>query len=227
MDHYFNYLPKIEGEEKRYRHPTFPLECNQWGIVFPDEGWDLVQNGVGSLLARQTKKNGKKILVGSRHRIVWECYTQLSAKGTTILHQDGNFLNFSIENLISTLQLTPKENRKIYDRKKEFIVRSMKHMLKKDSILFEKGLDPCLYWELVQVPPLIMKEYLIWNGIEQRVVKTKINPEITAKRKENLENILTLKDAGHSNRQIASILSIKSPATVNYWLKKAENNYDI
>lgn len=227
MDHYFNYLPKIEGEEKRYRHKQFPIEANQWGMLFPDEGWDLVHRGVDCLLAREIKKNGKKILVGIRHRIVWECYTSLSAKGDTIFHRDGNFLNLSLENLVNKSELIGKEVTEIYRKKKDFVNYSVKYMLKRDSQLLAKGIDTSFHWELVQVPPAIMKEYLIWNGTEQRVVKTRAKPELTAKRKEKLKNILTLKDAGHSNSQIAIMLGVKSVATVNYWLKKAESNYDI
>lgn len=222
--HYFNYIPSAHGEEKRYRHPHLFFEVNQWGMVFTDEGWEIIPSGVQTYILRRVREKNTSIHIGCKAKFIWECYRNIDLYRTQIHFSNGNFLDYSIENLVSNKEISAGERAGIYFCRKNFLKNSIAHMVFKDKCLQEKGLCSQMYWEFMMLPDLIIREYqsyLSGKSISRGRTKTQ------TQRDTRQEDITELKAQGFSNPKIAEKLGIVNVSVISYWLNKASSEKDI
>jgi hypothetical protein len=222
--HYFNYLPNLPEKEIRYRHPCFALEVNQIGMVFPDEGWEITHSGLSTWNIRQIAKKKITLHLGTKAKFVWECYSNLRAYRTQIHFSNGNFLDYSIKNLVSNTQISNKERAAIYAWRKEFISNTISHMLEKDKVRESKGLCKKKYWDFMMLPDLLAREY---DAVINNRPLLRKRTVTQAQRDKKMEDILDLHNQGYPKTVIAQKMGIVNKSVVTYWLNKALSEKDI
>lgn len=225
--HWFDALPPTldSGEEEVwFRHPKYPLQCNQLGGIMMDDcvvGYTQVKNQIRI----QTTDDLIQVL-GYKEKIVMECYHQTFYSNYRFFHLDSNPLNFSEENLIGFRSKGP-EYKELVKRENDFHQRSLEYMLEKTENLENKGIDPVKYWETLLTPPQLIRDWtLIYSPEFRQGPQKKRGPYSKPQSADRMHEIKQMRDLGMSCRKIAEELGVKRN-TVRYWLQKIKKANDI
>lgn len=131
--------PMLEDHEEElfYQHPTLDIKCNQLGVVYYNEDryFYLHNKQGGSFLEKDTRKN-----LGSKVRVVWECYHGKFHSGAGSPHfffANGNILDYRPENVFLSNDLLPKEKAQMARAKAKFILSSVQRLMELE-IKYEK-----------------------------------------------------------------------------------------
>jgi len=215
--HFYNFLPYLDPEtpEQYYKHPIHPISINQYGILFPDEGYEVSGPFLRVILREVGKNNGTGI--GHKNKIIWECYNNLGCTGERVIPLDGNIINHLPENWTIVSALSRKDKKKAYDNAAEFLNNTVNYMKKVDSSLQKKGIDPAHYWKLLETPREILKVYNKAKGVT-------LTPE--KKYNKNGEKIYSLLEQGKNVNQISLELGMNK-GTIKYWVQKRKSELDI
>jgi hypothetical protein len=161
-----------DGEEMIwFRHPQFPLQCNQLGLIVVDDNtyWTLSNDKFVFLVK---KENGKftKYNAPTDSRLVYECYHGTISAQDFVFHANDNIYDKSYYNLISARR--GQEIQKIYTKRRiQFLDNTVDYMISKSEYLLSKNIEPDDYWNLLALPKEIMKHYrkrLNINYVENR-----------------------------------------------------------
>jgi hypothetical protein len=231
--HWFNVkLPKIaDGEEERFwKHPVYPVQCNQLGMIYIDEGYEIkYQNGKKEAISFRPEVRGKGVYtwieIGHPHRIMFECWSGTQMKYSAFVFADGNPLNTTPENLVRKGDHDLEKWKAAYVATTDFRTRSLDYMKKRDEILIKRGVSPENYWESFGLPTWLKAMYFKGGtkkvkGIRSPYVQKFESLELMVK-------ITELRQSGKSYREIQEILKLSHINRVKYWLKKAEQMKDI
>lgn len=220
-----------EGEEEKFwRHPVHPIRCNQIGLLYVDEDYDVkYQDGRKEVVAYRHSERQKGdydwIEAGHPLRVMFECWAGRQVKYSAFVFADGNPLNTTQENLVRKGEVNLQKWKDAYCATADFRTRSLEYMRKKDEILHKRGVDPVNYWSSFGLPIWLKQMYFKGNVTEVKGVR---GPYIH--KSESLElmvKILDLRESGRSHREIQEILNLSHINRVKYWLKKAERINDI
>ena len=103
---YFDALsPQLEDHEPEifFQHPTEDIKCNQIGaIYYNEEKYFYLNVAIGGVIREAAYRPGEKSRrnVGSKVRVVWECYTGKVYDGPGTPHfffGNGNLLDYREE----------------------------------------------------------------------------------------------------------------------------------
>jgi len=149
-----------EGEEVIwFRHPHFPLQCNQLGLIVVDDNvcW-TISNDKLVLLVRREDGKYSKFNTPTDYRLVYECYHGTISKQDFVFHANDNVYDRSYYNLISSRR--GEEIQKHYSKRRiQFLDNTVDYMISKKEYLLAKNIDPEDYWNLMSLPKEIMKLY--------------------------------------------------------------------
>lgn len=220
--------PMLEENEEEvfFKHPEYDFYCNQLGsLYFPEElKAQTRRNGQYKILDVKTKMY---IVLGVKGRVVRECYDGFSYKAYSFYHADGNPYNFTSDNVVA-VKKSHKDNSKYRKEFRSFVIETLKHMNSREPYILKRGLDPFDYWEALQLPDWVMKEYRLYkgkplpptDGIKKKYLKGDDQMVV-------LKQIYDMKQAGNSWNVMMDVLGIRSRAGFCYLLKKAESTFDI
>lgn len=226
--HLFDALPpKLEdGEEEIwFRHPKWPVQCNQLGILFFDDGEQVVGNQRDQYYLMYGKKSSERHFLGGRARIVMECYHQLDYSGYQFHHRDCNPYNYSMENLVG-FRYKCKEMMPFLWNNQKFADRTIDYMNTRTGVLLKRGIDPVKYWKMMEIPKVVFNRWVRQSEFEAPEKSPRGKYKIEARRYEVIALIKKMKAQGKSNAEIREELGINSKNGLAYWLKiiKAEND---
>jgi len=212
MDHYFNYLPKIQDYERIFHHPHYPFSSTAFGALIPDDGYVFSAKSETNFGLR--KENGEEVIqrLPLRVRLVWECYNGITINEKRVHYLNGNPLDFSYGNLVTQDQVDREKIREAVAKKEQFYKATAQHMLEVDKKLQNRNIDPSYYWELVSVPKRIMKYYTKLKGIS-------VKEKCTGPSYQLRNNIYELYHSGYTVKQIKQKLNVTAQ-TVYYWVKR-------
>ena len=231
--HWFNItLPKIKDDEEEifWRHPVHPLQCNQIGLIYLDEGYDVrYQDGKKEVIAYRptirTKGEYDWIEAGHPLRVMFECWWNRQVKYSAFVFRDGNPLNTTQGNLVRKGEADPQEWKMAYMETQEFRIRSLQYMRSRDVIITGRGIDPKDYWTALGVPVWLRQMYFKDNPEDVKAIRGAYIKKIEAT--QLMQRIVKLKEKGNSLEQIRLILNLSTRKRVQYWLKKAQQLNDI
>ena len=144
-------FPTLEDHEEEvfYQHPTLDIKCNQLGVIYCDESIYGVYDKVGTSMVRVTKTS---ISVGTKCKVIWECYTGKTVSSPHFFFANGNRLDTTKENLILSGPLSAKEREPYLRTKNRFIKASVEHLLKIEERMERVGVDKDQVYEILQIP---------------------------------------------------------------------------
>jgi hypothetical protein len=144
-------FPSLEDHEEEifYQHPTLDIKCNQLGVIYCDESVYGVYDKVGTSMVRVTKTS---ISVGTKCKVIWECYTGKTVSSPHFFFANGNRLDTTKENLILSGPLSAKEREPYLRTKNRFIKASVEHLIKIEERMERVGVDKNDLYEMLLLP---------------------------------------------------------------------------
>ena len=204
-EHYFvAKLPELEYDELElwYKHPVYPLKCNQIGVLdFGETEYQYNRKRDNFVLYRED------LSIGSRPKLAYECYHNCVLLNNRMYFQDGNPLNNCFLNLVTD---PSNEHRKqLFDTQQAFWIKSIDYMKAKSKKLESKGIDPDNYWNLMSLPKAVTKRWDDYKkGKEQKFAFSK-GEYITNESKEQLKMLISeMHNKGLENKHIAQELNM-------------------
>lgn len=220
--HFFECFPPLlnkDEEEVWFRHPILPLQCNQLGVIEYDEEVYTCTNQSKIKMVW----NGKADWIGTREKIVMDCYEGFSHKHYIFFHRDGNLCDFRYENLVGFRSRT-EEFKQHFQARKQFWKATLDYMDSRLPFIVARGIDPKDYWKIMDLP---YELYVKWEKHYQgEYVPPKTRGAYKTQSHKRMQEIRKLMDTGMGSRAIAVELDLKR-TTVQYWLKKIRDEKDI
>lgn len=144
-------FPVLEPHEEEifFPHPTEEIYCNQLGALYYEEGTYTVYDKNDSKQVRQ-QRTGKN--VGSKMRVIWECYVGKLVSSPHFLFVNGNPLDTRFENIRKISELGQKEWTELKTVKKNFIENSVDHLLKLEARAGNIGIDKNELYSILMLP---------------------------------------------------------------------------
>ena len=165
-------------EEIIYIHPSGEFSCNQLGVLYYDEDkYVLLENVNGSYMKTTDRKNLSK---GTKLRLVWECYHNqiYPTKNSPHIYQaNANVYDFTQENLILASSLNKYWQRDLNSVRKEFISKSIDHLIKIENRWSLLGVSKEEVWTMLVIP------YWLVGARKRYAGEKKWSSKITKKRK--------------------------------------------
>lgn len=144
-------FPKLEDHEEEilYQHPTWPIQCNQIGVMYYDEDVIAVyeKNGRLSVSYKPTWA-----FCGTKTRVVWECYHGVVMWSPRFLFGNANPYDLRKENLIMVRGLSRSQADHLGRIKARFTNASVEHLVKLEERMKGMGYTGTQTWELLKIP---------------------------------------------------------------------------
>ena len=220
-------------EDQWFRHPHFSLQCNKLGIVVFDDDMDFSFMKDRNTWRVKFMKDGKRYFdnIGNAYKIIWECWTGMTNKYNHFYFLDGNPMNIFYGNLQPSHMLTKYELDNAKKMSIKFIENSVKYMCSRVNILEKRGIKPNDYFEIMALPPWLMRE---WKKMDCDYVKPiKIRKVAEGPYKQNQRSIERTKvikefmEQGYNQKQIADMLGFRNKSLVSYYVNKISYRDDI
>lgn len=226
--HLFDALPpKLEdGEEEIwFRHPKWPVQCNQLGVLIFDDDVQVVGNARDQYYLMYGKKGHERHFLGGRARIVMECFHQISYEGFQFHHRDTNPYNYTEENLVGFVHRS-KEMMQFVWANQKFADRTIAYMNTRTPVLQKRGIDPVQYWKMMEIPNKVFNRWIRQSELQPPDKEPRGKYKVEARRYKVIATIKEMKAQGKTNAEIGEVLGISSKNGLAYWLKiiKAEND---
>ena len=224
--HLFEALcPRLEEGEQEvwFRHPELPLQTNQLGCIVFDEDVQYVTNQRDQYYLLLSQKN--RIFLGSRARLVMECYLQRDLTGMQFQPKDPNPYNLCPENLV-VFGHRSKDIMPLIWAKQMFLNRTIEYMNSRTAILLKRGVDPVQYWKLMALPKYYFNKWVEQSEFQKPEGKKRGSYSVGTRRMETIAIIKQMKAEKRSNEDIKQVLGIKNKSGLSYWLRiiRAEND---
>jgi hypothetical protein len=174
-------FPTIEDHEEEifFQHPKEDIKCNQLGVLYYDEDRYSTYPTASGATVREHQKFNKVAArsVGSKTKIVWECYHQeILEIGAHCLFLNANPLDMTKENIIMLSKTDPATKKEASKAKAKFISNSIDHLIGLERKFEKEGISNQQLHKLLQIPN--------WLACARKKHK---GPEIKARIKNNLK----------------------------------------
>jgi hypothetical protein len=162
-EHLFECMfPSLEDHEQEvfYQHPTWPIKCNQLGVLYYDE----------AIISAYEKKDKLNIthkatleFCGTKPKVVWECYHGKEVKGSQFHYVNANPYDLRKENLVLAHGMTQGESARLNRVKRRFRKATLARLLEIESKMHGMGFTSTDTWEILKIP--------YWLEVERRKFK--------------------------------------------------------
>ena len=144
-------FPKLEDHEEEvfFHHPVEEIYCNQLGALYYESSSYVCYDKNESNVVRN-QKTGKN--VGTKIRVIWECYTGKIVTNPHFLFVNGNPLDTRRENMRKISELPKKEWEALQSVKKRFIQKSVEHLVKLEERASKMGLSNSELNQILMLP---------------------------------------------------------------------------
>jgi hypothetical protein len=220
-------------EDQWFRHPHYSLQCNKLGIIVFDDDIDFTYVREKNTWRVKFIRNGKTLFdnIGNAYKIMWECWTGITQKYCHFFFLDGNPMNICYENLQPSYMLTKHELDNAKKMSIKFVENSVKYMCSRKEILEKKGIKPDDYFEIMNLPPWLMKEWKKVDCDYKKPIKVRKLPEGPYKQNErSIERTRVIKELmeqGYNQKQISDMLGFRNKSLVSYYANKISYRDDI
>ncbi len=196
--HWFEAMfPSLEdGEEEIfYQHPLYDIKVNQLGVIYCDNDVYGIYDKTDTSMVRHqiTRKS-----VGTKTRIIWECYTGELVFTPHFFYVNGNAMDTRKENMVLSGPLSAKDRQPYLRTKTRFTQASVEHLMKIEARMEKVGVDKNQVYEILQIPQWLRsarKKYLPPKPPKQQKKYTRGTPKIRTT-PEEVEEVIKLYNMG-------------------------------
>jgi uncharacterized Zn finger protein len=155
--HYFNFeLPTLDEDQEEifYRHPDYPVYCNQLGVLYIDKDFDFEFTYTSLNENISFHLNGVKVSK-QKLKLIYECYTGDTKRISGQRTLNGNPYNTVYDNVVF-----PESQKELAVLNfLDFSYHSVSFMMKRDIWLKERGIEPSDYWSHFKLPNWLRVAY--------------------------------------------------------------------
>jgi len=224
-NHWFEAMfPSLEdGEEEIfYQHPLYDIKVNQLGVIYCDNNAFGIYDKIDTTMVRsQITRNS----VGTKTRIIWECYTGEIVNTPHFFFVNANPLDTRFENMVLSGPLSAKERAPYLRTKNRFTQASVEHLMKIEVRMEKVGVDKDQLYELLLLPQWLKsarKKYLPPKPSKQQRKYSKGTPK-TRTTPEEIEEVIKLYNMGLTFYAIIDRMGWKSTSRI----KKIAKDYNL
>jgi hypothetical protein len=222
--HYFECMfPTLEdGEEEIfYQHPKHDIKVNQLGVIYCDNNVFGIYDRVDTSMVRsQTTRNS----VGTKTRIIWECYTGQIVNSPHFFFVNGNPLDTRFENMVLSRPLSKEERAPYLRTKNSFTKASVEHLMKIEDRMEKEGVGKEQLYDMLLLPQWLKSaraKYLPPRPKHQKVTsKGTPKPRST---EEEIAEVIRLFNQGQTFYAITDRMGWKSTSRI----KKIAKDYGL
>lgn len=174
--------PIPKGEEIWMKHPTFPVEANNWGylratdIEAEDEIYisktrgqygQTVTVNINGLVEGKPWKIRKHSSGGGLHKLVYECFTgERIKRNTQVSHINYNPYDNRPENVCIPSEFTSRDRGRRQKYRESFTRNTLVEMVKREKH-YTPDSDMVEYFRIIGIPEMILNKYEEYkqNGI--------------------------------------------------------------
>jgi hypothetical protein len=136
-------------EEIFYHHPKHDIKVNQLGVIYCDnDKYGIYDKVDTSMVREQITRNS----VGTKNRIIWECYTGEIVNTPHFFFVNANPLDTRFENMVLSGPLSVKERAPYLRTKNRFTQASVEHLMKIEARMERVGVDKDQLYDLLLLP---------------------------------------------------------------------------
>jgi hypothetical protein len=224
-NHWFDAMfPALEdGEEEIfYQHPEHDIKVNQLGVIYCDNDVFGIYDKIDTSMVRHqiTRKS-----VGTKTRIIWECYTGEILYTPHFFFVNGNAMDTRKENMVLSGPLSAKERAPYLRTKNRFTQASVEHLMKIEDRMEKVGVDKEQLYELLLLPQWLKsarKKYLPPKPPKQQRKYSRGTPK-TRTTPEEIEEVIKLFNMGLTFYAIIDRMGWKSTSRI----KKIAKDYNL
>jgi hypothetical protein len=223
--HWFEAMfPSLEDgeEEVFYQHPLYDIKVNQLGVIYCDNNVFGIYDKIDTSMVRsQATRNS----VGTKTRIIWECYTGEIVNTPHFFFVNANPLDTRFENMVLSGPLSTKERAPYLRTKARFTQASVEHLMKIEDRMEKVGVDKEQLYELLLLPQWLKsarKKYLPPKPPKQQKKYSRGTPK-TRTTPEEIEEVIKLFNMGLTFYAIIDRMGWKSTSRI----KKIAKDYNL
>ena len=197
-NHWFQAMfPSLEDweEEIFYQHPKYDIKVNQLGVIYCDNNVFGIYDRVDSSMVRSQKTRNS---VGTKTRIIWECYTGEIVNTPHFFYVNGNPLDTRFENMVLSGPLSAKERQPYITTRARFIRASVEHLIKIEDRMEKVGVDKEQLYDMLMLPQWLRSarvKYLPPKPPKQQKTYSKGTPK-TRTTEEEIAEVIKLYNMG-------------------------------
>jgi hypothetical protein len=186
-------FPSLEdGEEEIFfPHPKHDIKVNQLGVIYCDNDKYGIYDKIDTSMVRSQKTRNS---VGTKTRIIWECYTGEIVNTPHFFFVNANPLDTRFENMVLSGPLSVKERQPYLRTKSRFIQASVEHLMKIEARMERVGVDKDQLYDLLLLPQWLRsarKKYLPPKPPKQQKKYSRGTPK-TRTTPEEIEEVIKL-----------------------------------
>jgi hypothetical protein len=144
-------FPSLEDHEEEifYQHPLYDIKVNQLGVLYCDNDvYGIYDKGDTSMVRHQATRKS----LGSKTRIIWECYTGEIINSPHFFYVNGNPMDTRFENMILSGPLSAKQRQPYLNVKARFTQASVEHLVKLEEKMEAVGVDKDQLYAMLLLP---------------------------------------------------------------------------
>jgi hypothetical protein len=217
-------FPSLEdGEEEIfYQHPLYDIKVNQLGVIYCDNNVFGIYDKIDTSMVRSQKTRNS---VGTKTRIIWECYTGEILNTPHFFFVNANPLDTRFENMVLSGPLSAKDRAPYLRTKARFTQASVEHLMKIEARMERVGVDKDQLYDLLLLPQWLRsarKKYLPPKPPKQQKKYSRGTPK-TRTTPEEIEEVIKLFHMGLTFYAIIDRMGWKSTSRI----KKIAKDYNL
>jgi hypothetical protein len=188
-------FPSLEDgeEEVFYQHPEHDIKVNQLGVIYCDNDKYGIYDKVDTSMVREqiTRRS-----LGTKTRIIWECYTGQSLFTPHFFFVNGNALDTRKENMVLSGPLSAKDRQPYLRTRARFIQASVEHLMKLEDRMDK--VNKAELYDMLLLPQWLKsarKKYLPPKPPKPKKTYTKGTPK-TRSTEEEIAEVIKLYNMG-------------------------------
>lgn len=144
-------FPSLEDHEEEifFPHPVYDIKVNQLGVLYCDnDKYGVYDNVDNSMVREQSTRRS----LGTKTRIIWECYTGGLVFTPHFFYVNGNPLDTRFENMVLSGPVSAKDRQPYLRTRARFIQASVEHLIKLENRMEKVGVDREQLYDMLLLP---------------------------------------------------------------------------
>jgi len=216
-------FPSLEDHEEEifYQHPQHDIKVNQLGVLYCDnDKYGVYDNVDNSMVREQSTRRS----LGTKTRIIWECYTGQSIFTPHFFYVNGNPLDTRFENMVLSGPLSATARQPYLRTKSRFIQASVEHLIKLEDRMEKVGVDREQLYDMLLLPQWIKGARAKYLPPRPKHPKnTSLGVSKPRSTEEEIEEVIRLFNQGQTYYAIIDRMGWKS----TYRIKKIAKDYGL
>jgi hypothetical protein len=144
-------FPSLEDHEEEifFPHPVYDIKVNQLGVIYCDNDKYGIYDKVDTSMVRE---QATRRSLGTKTRIIWECYTGVLVFTPHFFYVNGNPLDTRFENMVLSGPVSAKDRQPYLRTRARFIQASVEHLIKLEDRMEKVGVDREQLYDMLLLP---------------------------------------------------------------------------